>query len=166
LLKAAPGRARRASYDGRVPAHPSTVDLRLRLPATPGNVGVARQELAELCASIGLPAAAVGNVKVAASEACTNVVVHAYADDAEPGDFEVEARQEGDDLRVVVRDWGRGMSPRIDSPGLGLGLPLMASLSSRLDVTSGAGDGPTEIAMTFDLRRLGGEPARAARRAP
>ena len=53
---------------------------------------------------------------------------------------------------VVVADEGRGMLPRTDSPGLGLGLPLIAQMTQSLEVHDRQGGG-TEIRMSFALRR-------------
>jgi serine/threonine-protein kinase RsbW/stage II sporulation protein AB (anti-sigma F factor) len=52
-------------------------------------------------------------------------------------------------LTVVVHDEGRGMLPRPDSPGLGLGLPLIATLAESLEL--GTDGGSTEVRMTFRL---------------
>jgi hypothetical protein len=50
---------------------------------------------------------------------------------------------------VIVCDTGLGLAPRPDSPGLGLGMPLMASVTSSFRVVSdGVG---TEIHMAFAL---------------
>ena len=40
------------------------------------------------------------------------------------------------------------MSPRPDSPGLGVGLPLIASLTEALELVNRA-DGGTEVRMSF-----------------
>jgi serine/threonine-protein kinase RsbW/stage II sporulation protein AB (anti-sigma F factor) len=53
-------------------------------------------------------------------------------------------------LRVIVADEGRGILPRADSPGLGLGLPLIATLAESLELGTGAND-QTEVCMTFRL---------------
>ena len=42
------------------------------------------------------------------------------------------------------------MLPRADSPGLGLGLPLIATLAESLELGTGDDD-QTEVRMTFDL---------------
>jgi signal transduction histidine kinase len=54
---------------------------------------------------------------------------------------------------VTVRDNGCGMQPRADSPGAGLGLPLIASLADSFSV-SVPPEGGTELSMTFPLRLL------------
>jgi serine/threonine-protein kinase RsbW/stage II sporulation protein AB (anti-sigma F factor) len=51
-----------------------------------------------------------------------------------------------------VRDEGRGVVPRADSPGLGLGLPLIATLTESLELGTGE-DNATEVRMTFRIER-------------
>ena len=53
-------------------------------------------------------------------------------------------------LTVVIRDSGRGIVPRPDSPGLGLGLPLIATLAESLELGTDDVD-HTEVRMTFRL---------------
>jgi len=76
------------------------------------------------------------------------VVLHAYLDALAPGLLSVEAYHEDDALVVVVTDEGTGMVPRPDSPGLGMGLPLIARLAHRLEVSSHIPTG-TRLQMTF-----------------
>ena len=75
------------------------------------------------------------DVALAVSEAVTNAVNHAYID-REPGLFRVRIEFTDDELEVVVEDDGRGMMPRPDSPGLGLGLPVIATVADRFDTRS------------------------------
>ena len=49
---------------------------------------------------------------------------------------------------VVVCDEGIGMAPRTDSPGLGLGLGLIAGLAKRLEIGSRQPAGAT-VTMVF-----------------
>jgi serine/threonine-protein kinase RsbW len=53
-------------------------------------------------------------------------------------------------LRITVRDDGVGMQPRTDSPGAGLGLPLIANVTQSFSVSS-VPEGGTEVCMTFPL---------------
>jgi serine/threonine-protein kinase RsbW/stage II sporulation protein AB (anti-sigma F factor) len=53
-------------------------------------------------------------------------------------------------LRVTVTDEGRGMVPRTDSPGLGLGLGVIARLTDGLEITNPGGRG-TEVRVSFAL---------------
>jgi serine/threonine-protein kinase RsbW len=84
----------------------------------------------------------------------TNVVVHAYRHDDRPGPVEIEAELDGDSLWVRVRDHGHGLVPRLDSPGLGLGLPLISQMSASSEIVSPE-HGGTEIIMRFDVREQG-----------
>ena len=63
-------------------------DVRLTMPARPEGVAVVRQALAGMADALDFDAAVLADMKMAVSEACTNVVVHAY-DDAD-GALEVD----------------------------------------------------------------------------
>ena len=91
-------------------------------------------------------------MRLAVSEAVSNVILHGYRESGN-GAFTVAVEWEGDHLRVTVRDGGCGMQPRMDSPGAGLGLPLIANLAETFSVTAPPGGG-TEVCMTFPLRML------------
>ena len=71
---------------------PSQMDgLALRLPANADQVPVARRAVAEFCERCGLPAPLVDDVKLVVTEACTNVVLHAYDGSSRPARmFEVQ----------------------------------------------------------------------------
>jgi serine/threonine-protein kinase RsbW len=88
-------------------------------------------------------------VALAVTEAVTNAVLHAYVDAPEPGEIEVVVQaSERDTVEILVCDDGRGMRPRTDSPGLGLGLPLVATLTERFEVQARDGGG-TRVRMAF-----------------
>ncbi len=126
-----------------------TPDMQLALPARAENVAIVRHAFGALGDVYALDAQILSDIRLAVTEACTNVVIHAYPDRGE-GPMEVLATLLGDELIVVVRDEGRGIGPRPDSPGLGLGLPLIASLAESLQL----GHDPqerTEVRMTFSL---------------
>lgn len=106
--------------------------------------------------ALDVPDHALADVKLAVTEACTNVVVHAYPDG--PGPMSVSADLQAGALTVVVSDEGRGILPRPDSPGLGLGLPLIATLASSLELGTDD-ESRTEVRMTFDVDAAGGAPA-------
>jgi anti-sigma regulatory factor (Ser/Thr protein kinase) len=131
-----------------------TPDVELLLPACAENVAVVRHALGALDEALAVDAQTLSDIRLAVSEACTNVVVHAYPDGQE-GPMEVLAGLLGDELTVVVRDEGRGITPRPDSPGLGLGLPLIASLAETVQLGHDEQQ-RTEVRMTFSL----GDPAR------
>jgi anti-sigma regulatory factor (Ser/Thr protein kinase) len=124
-----------------------SVSFEATFPATAAGVGAMRRDVAAFAAGAGMDADAVGDVQLAVSEAATNAVVHAYRET--DGHLHVRAGATDGELLIVVTDTGSGLAPRDDSPGLGLGMPLMASVTTRFQVVSkGAG---TEVHMAFAL---------------
>ncbi len=124
--------------------------IELQVPAVPASVGRLRHALTERLECLPVPAEVVDDISLAVSEAATNAVVHAYAAYGEPGPLVLSARLMDDRVHVVVRDHGRGMTPRPDSPGLGLGLPLMTRLADAVQISTHP-EGGTEVRMTFTV---------------
>ena len=95
----------------------------------------------------------VGNaIRLAVSEALTNVVMHAYAG-RQPGKMLVEAWVDGTDhFNVRILDEGHGLIPRTDSPGLGLGIGLMAQMADDFRVANREGTRGTDVSLRFLLR--------------
>jgi serine/threonine-protein kinase RsbW len=129
-------------------------EVRLTMPARAEGVGVVRQALAGMADALAFDAAVVADMKMAVTEACTNVVVHAYPNG--DGPMGLRASVDAGVLRVVVVDEGRGILPRADSPGLGLGLPLIATLAESLELGTGTNE-ETEVRMSFRLDAASGE---------
>ncbi len=123
-------------------------ELSLRFAATPQNIAPARHAVADRARSDGLPDALVDTIALAVSEAMTNAVVHGFKE-SDGGYVEVTAGSQGSGFVITVCDDGSGMVPRPDSPGLGLGLPIIAQLAASLDVRSNPGGAGTQICMTF-----------------
>jgi serine/threonine-protein kinase RsbW len=125
-------------------------ELRFSLPAEPASVGLARAAVAAMARGLGMQDPALGDLRTIISEACTNVVRHAYPDGG--GSFDVEALADGETLTIVVRDFGQGIQPRFrhEQDSLGLGLGLISRLSSHFEI-SGGQDGGTEITMFVRL---------------
>ena len=84
-----------------------------------------------------------------ASEALTNVVLHAYVGRA-TGRVSLAASLAGGSLRLTISDDGRGMVARTDSPGMGLGVGLMGRLADLLEISSPAAGG-TDVCVSFRL---------------
>lgn len=122
-------------------------DVRLTLPARPENVAVVRHVLGAFAEALMLPDTVIEDMRLAVTEACTNVVRHAYAD-GEPGPVEILIRPVGDALQVIVSDEGRGLGPSDDSSGPGLGLPLIAALADSLEIEP-AGNAGSRLRMSF-----------------
>jgi stage II sporulation protein AB (anti-sigma F factor) len=96
--------------------------------------------------------ALLSDIALAVTEAATNVVLHAYRDRSVPGPMIVEAERREDYLCFHVRDEGSGLAPRVDSPGLGLGLGLIAQVADSADVRTPE-TGGTEVVMRFNVPR-------------
>lgn len=119
-------------------------------PAVPESIGRLRRAVGAFAQSLGASEEAVMVLQLATSEAMSNAVVHAFVDREEPGTLIVTAAREGEEICVVVCDDGSGMRPRPDSPGLGVGLPLMTRTTRALNFRERP-EGGTEVAMRFSL---------------
>jgi serine/threonine-protein kinase RsbW len=98
----------------------------------------------------------VHDIKVAVTEAANNAAQHAYVGRS-PGPVTLVAWLESEALLLELRDEGRGMAPRIDSPGAGLGIPMMGRLADQLDITAGPGGNGTIVRMRFGAHSAGGD---------
>src|SRR5215216_410666 len=126
-------------------------EFRMALPSRAENVAIVRQALAGAIEVLGLSESRLLDINTAVSEACNNVVVHAY--EGEEGPLEVNLCVQDSDLEVIVRDHGVGIRPRAPEPGLevqGLGLSLIQTLSDRVEFMGGISQG-TEVRMAFSL---------------
>jgi serine/threonine-protein kinase RsbW len=131
-------------------------ELRLTLPATAENVMVVRQAVAGVGEALSLSGSRIADLKTVVTEACNNVVLHAY--DGDPGPLEVTAEPRSGELEVQVADEGKGFRPRANQgdESLGLGLPLIAALSDSFEISGGAGQGSrTTIRFGYDPPEFG-----------
>jgi serine/threonine-protein kinase RsbW len=130
-----------------------TPALKIRLPAMPENVAVVRQALTGLGDAYELDPDFLSDIRTAVTEACNNIVIHAYPNGGEVGLMEIEADTgDGHKVDVTVRDEGGGLQPNTTPPqerSLGLGLPLIAALSRRYEIRGGEVGG-LEVRMMFE----------------
>jgi serine/threonine-protein kinase RsbW len=117
--------------------------------AVAGSVGAARRALTHFAAQAGASAEQLEAVRLAASEALTNVVKHAYPD--RPGSIHTTAAVAGDELCMEITDDGCGFRPHPPRDGLGLGLTLIASLCDQLQIVKRRSGG-TQLWLWFRLR--------------
>ena len=121
--------------------------LERSVPAKAEYIAPVRREVAAYAEDHGV--ADPHGVALAVSETMSNAVQHAYADGDDPGEVHVRAEAHADDgLVLTVSDDGRGMRPRPDSPGMGVGLPLVATLAESVEV-EGLPGGGTCVVMVF-----------------
>jgi len=134
--------------------------LQIKLPAKAENVAVVRHALAGLAEQAGMDETGVADLKTVVTEACMNVVVHAYPDGSGP--LLVEADPDSEGLTVTVSDKGAGINPQADSErnSLKLGLSLIAALSSSFSISGGLDRG-TEVMMRVPLSGGGANGAAA-----
>ena len=127
--------------------------LQMKLPAMAENVAVVRHALAGLAEQVGMDETGVADLKTIVTEACMNVVVHAYGDGGGP--LVVEAEADAEWLTVIVKDSGSGINPRADSEraSLKLGLSLIAALSAIFSISGGLGRG-TEVMMRLPIGKV------------
>lgn len=120
-------------------------------PAVPASVAAVRRVVEAAASRCGVDETALSDIRLAASEAATNAIVHGRSGE----DARIFVRMEfGDEeLVIVVRDEGTGIKPRSDSPGMGLGLPVISSVAKRLDIRSSPQG--TEVHMTFPCPAAG-----------
>src|SRR5436190_1280315 len=123
-------------------------EVRLLLPAIPENVAVVRQAMTGMTEALRIGPGVLADMKTAVSEACNNVVVHAYDD---VGLVDVEAMAQNGDVDVTVRDEGRGITPEqadLDTDRDGVGISLIMALTDEVEIEGVAGEG-TEVRMHF-----------------
>ncbi|MDQ3677161.1 MAG: ATP-binding protein [Actinomycetota bacterium] len=125
--------------------------LREQRAAIPEHVGALRAAVVRFARARGASRRECEHIALAVSEALSNSVLHAYVGQDPPGPVTVEAWAQDRSLTVVVSDEGLGMLPRLDSPGLGIGLPLIAQMTERLDIEDRDGRPGVCLRMTFAL---------------
>jgi serine/threonine-protein kinase RsbW len=125
-------------------------NVRLRFVNRPENVLLVRQTLNGLADTLGINALELNDVVTAVTEACNNVVLHAYRGKEGPLEVELSAHESG--LDVLVRDRGIGIRERTPAPEQpvsgGIGLPVIHALADHVELRDIAGGG-TEVEMHF-----------------
>jgi serine/threonine-protein kinase RsbW len=129
--------------------HPPT--LRLELDSRPELVTLVRCILAGLGELLAFDAALLDDLKTAVSEACNNVVLHAYG--GEPGPLVLDLKITGERIEIIVRDEGSGIRQLASSDArIGVGLAVISALADRAEFAS-TSEGGTEVRMSFTGRR-------------
>ena len=124
------------------------IRLRLELTSVPESVGLIRSIIGTVAQTAGTDVALIDDMRTAVSEACNNVVLHAYPDGPGPLIFSLAVR--GTYIEAVVRDHGCGIRPGpAPNRGLGMGVVLINSLADRAEFESS--EMGTELRMRFRL---------------
>jgi anti-sigma regulatory factor (Ser/Thr protein kinase) len=123
-------------------------NLNQSYPAAPETVRKVRNAVVAVAAAAGATAEQVDAIKLAISEAVTNSVLHAYAEDR--GEVHVIAAVAGQELWVLVADDGRGFQHPSERPGQGWGLALIAEAADNFEIATRS-TGGTEVRMRFGV---------------
>jgi anti-sigma regulatory factor (Ser/Thr protein kinase) len=124
-------------------------------PATAESVPQLRQTVVDFAYEHGVPEACLEDIRLAVSEAVSNAVVHAFRGRADGTVIASVIIDAPEWVEVLVTDDGSGMAPRDDSPGLGLGLPLIRHLTDQFEHRRPPGGDGTELWMRFRLPPMG-----------
>ncbi|MDR7074888.1 anti-sigma B factor RsbW [Fictibacillus barbaricus] len=137
--------------------------IEMNVPAKPEYVGVVRLTISGLANRMGFSFDEIEDIKIAVSEACTNVVNHAYKD-VEKGQVRIACNIYEDCLEITVVDQGNSFDVESISENLGpvdgksvdqlneggLGLFLIDTLMDKVEIKSEAG---VMVTMTKYLHR-------------
>ncbi|SFE55996.1 serine/threonine-protein kinase RsbW [Paenibacillus catalpae] len=137
--------------------------ISLTIPAQADYIDIVRLTLSGLAAKEGFSYEEIEDMKVAVTEACTNVVLHAY-DGGVHGIMEIVFEVQQDSLHIRVKDSGSSFfyepsviadaslhhKPLSDANVGGLGLFLMQALMDQVEVRTEMG---TEVILTKRLGR-------------
>lgn len=92
--------------------------IEMKIPAKPEFVGVIRLTISGIASRMGFSYDEIEDIKIAASEACTNAVQHAYEND-ESGEVIVGFGLYANRLEVMVADSGQSFDERNTRDELG-----------------------------------------------
>ena len=126
--------------------------ISMTMSSEDANVLLVREALVGVSQALSLDSVALEDILTAVTEACNNVVLHAYP--RGPGTLHVELRAQPDLLEVIVRDHGVGIRPRLQSSRAqiaGIGIPVIQSLAQRVEFRRPASRAGTEVRMEFDI---------------
>jgi anti-sigma regulatory factor (Ser/Thr protein kinase) len=128
--------------------------VRLDLESRPQTLTIVRGMLSGVAESMSIDAELLDDLKTAVSEACNNVVLHAY--DGGVGPMGVRLYVDRERMLVSVRDYGSGMPAAVLSGERsdGIGVSVIRALADELTLTSDPGAG-TEVQIAFAARERG-----------
>lgn len=132
----------------------SSPAVRLELDSRPETLTLVRGVISGVAEQIGLDPELLDDLKTAVSEACNNVVMHAY--DGDGGPLIVSLYIAPGAIEVAVRDHGSGIPSEAptDDRMQGVGFPVMRALAQRAEFRSPP-DGGTEVRLSFAGQREG-----------
>lgn len=131
---------------------PDPSSVHLELESQPESVALVRAMLAGVAELLEFESDLLDELNTTTSEACNNVVQHAYADGAGPLIVDLAADEEC--VQMTIRDHGVGLEADGEwaEDHAGVGLPLMSALADRFEVRAHP-DGGTEVRLLFSRDR-------------
>jgi serine/threonine-protein kinase RsbW len=128
--------------------------VRLQLDSSPETLTLVRGALGGMAELLSLDVELLDDLKTAVSEACNNVVMHAYGGDSGP--LSVCLYVDEDQIEVSVRDKGQGIpiQAAADDRLQGVGIPIMRALAQQTAFRP-LPDGGTEVWLQFAGKRDG-----------
>ena len=125
--------------------------LKLCVPGKPEYVGTVRMTISHVAAGAGFDIEAIDDIKVAVSEACTNIICHSHDHSDFSYDIIIEREEKG--ITITVMDQGAGFETADyiepipgETSGSGMGIFIIRALMDEVDVHSEVGVG-TNIRM-------------------
>ena len=122
----------------------------IEAPAVPASARILRQSLRRLAAGVGLDDQRAFGLLVAAGEAISNVIEHAYG--LREGLIHVTGKRVDDRLVVEISDRGKWRAPR--SEGRGRGLALMRSIVDEADVEAGLSGTTVRLSLALEPKEV------------
>jgi len=121
--------------------------VRLELTSRPEAARLVRSMSSAAGAALGFDPELLADVNTAVTEACNNVILHAYGDGTGPMSVELRSGEGGVEVRVC--DQGDGIRNTMpDHTGLKVGLALMSAVADRAEFIN-VPDGGTEVRLSF-----------------
>jgi serine/threonine-protein kinase RsbW len=127
-------------------------EITICIPSEADYVSAVRLAVAAVATRLKFPLEDIEDIKIAVSEACTNVVQHAYENGE--GKIDIKCIVLPKELKIEVRDSGKGFDKGIlgtseqiqqseEKLGLGLGLTFIKNLMDTMKLDTELGKGTT-----------------------
>lgn len=125
-----------------------TTKLRIQVESRPECLALVRRALVAFADAVAIDGDLLGDIETAVSEACNNVVLHAY--DAPPGPMIVSLVATETAIEARVEDCGGGFrNASAIRHSTGIGLAVISALADQAEFRSIDGAG-THVRMRFD----------------
>ncbi|MGH2894851.1 MAG: ATP-binding protein [Solirubrobacteraceae bacterium] len=128
--------------------------VRLRLESRPQTLTIVRGMLGGVAELLSIDPELLDDLKTSVSEACNNVVLHAYGGEAGPMEVGLFVTDEQFSVRVIDEGVGMPAPPPAGDVSQGIGLSVIRALTEEVQFSSAPGGG-TEVRMDFSVRRDG-----------